>query len=314
MAFSSSVQRASRFPRRLLLLCGLLVWARLTVAADWQDPSIYQQAAVRDLVAMVNGAALLFEQQGEAAFSEFAKPGSRWFKGERYVFIYDTDGRCLFHPAQPERVGQNFLDFKDVLGRPVLRWLVAIGLDQTTPYGWIHYFWPPPDALLPVWKSAYAVAVTAPDGKRYVLSSGLYNLRPEAPFLTDLVDRSVALIEQRGPDAFAELADESSAHNLLGLYVYVISRSGALVVDPAFPDGSSRNALNYRDAVGHAFIRDAFERLDEDEATWVTYMWPEPGQSVPSKKVLYARRVQVGDEVYLVGSDMFLSHPIWLRY
>jgi len=302
--------------RSVLSLSVLFLCARLAIAADWQDPGIYEQAAVRDLVTLVNDAAQLVERQGQAAFTEFSKPGSRWLKDDRYLFIYNTDGRCLFHPMQPAHVGKNLIDFEDVLGKPVLRWLVGIGLDQAQSAGWVHYFSPPPNALLPIWKSTYAVAVTTPEGERLVLASGLYNIRPEMVFLTDLVDRAVALIEQQGKDAFAVLADESSAYNLLGLYVYVISHSGKLVVDPAFPGGSTRHALTYRDAVGHDFVRDAMERLDEaaDGAVWVTYMWPEPGQSAPSKQLLYARRAQLGDEVYLVGSDMAVSHPIWLRY
>jgi signal transduction histidine kinase len=314
MPLPHALRSVPRFLYELLPLLGLLLGAQLAVAVDWEDPKIYEQAAVRDLVAMVNDAARLFEKQGEAALNEFGEPGSRWLRDDRSVVIYDTDGRCLFDPTQPARAGKRFLGFRDLLGRPVMRWLVEIGSDGSPPFGWVHFFSPPPGAILPTWKSTYAVAVNAPDGNRYVIASGLYNIQPETPFVIDLVDRAVALIEQRGKDAAAVLVDQSSPYNFLGLYVYVISRDGRLVIDPAFPGSRGRNALDYQDAVGHAFVRDALERLEDAETAWVTYMWPNPGQSAPTKRLLYARRAQVGDEVYLVGSDTAVSHPIWLRY
>ena len=43
-------------------------------------------------------------------------------------------------------------------------------------------------------------------------------------------------------------------------------------------------------------------------------MWFKPGEATPSKKLMYLRRVEVGGETYLVGSDLFLSRPIWLHF
>jgi hypothetical protein len=45
----------------------------------------------------------------------------------------------------------------------------------------------------------------------------------------------------------------------------------------------------------------------------VQYLWPKPGSSTPSRRLIYVRKVKVGDEVFIVGSDFFLATPIWLR-
>ena len=39
----------------------------------------------------------------------------------------------------------------------------------------------------------------------------------------------------------------------------------------------------------------------------------ESRQPAPSRKLIYVRKVKVGDEVFIVGSDFFLATPIWLR-
>ncbi|MEJ2136933.1 MAG: cache domain-containing protein [Desulfofustis sp.] len=297
----------------LLLLIGL-VSPHSAMAFTGQDPSIYEYKDTRNLVAMVNQAAELFAQKGEEAHKEFSQRGSRWLRGERYIFIYDLNGVCVFHPENPQLVGKNLSDLKDVLGKPLIQWILEIAANRSKPYGWVHYLWPAPNTLFPLWKSTYIVGVRSPEGKLYALGSGLYNMRPEKRFIVDLVDGAADLIDRKGEAAFSALRDMADRYNLFGTHVYVFSVSGELKVDPAFPPGEERNALDYKDAVGRYFIRDAIEGVKEKETTWIMYMWPKPGDATPSKKLMYTRRVQVGDETYLVGSDMYLSHPIWLHF
>jgi signal transduction histidine kinase len=284
------------------------------MAFTGQDPSVYEYKDTRDLVAMVNEAAELFAQKGEEAYQELGRRGSRWLLGERYIFTYDLNGVCVFHPEDPQLVGKNLSDLKDVLGKPMIQWILEIAASPSKPYGWVHYLWPAPNSLFSLWKSAYIVGVRSPQGKLYALGSGLYNMRVEKSFIVDLVDRAADLIDRKGEAAFSTLRDTADRYNLYGTYVYVFSTSGELKVDPAFPPGEERNALDYKDAVGRYFIRDAIDQIKEKQTAWVLYMWPRPGEGTLSKKLMYARRVQVGDETYLVGSDMYLSPPIWLHF
>ena len=34
---------------------------------------------------------------------------------------------------------------------------------------------------------------------------------------------------------------------------------------------------------------------------------------LPSRKLVYARKVKLGDETLIVGSDFFLPTPIWMK-
>ena len=281
---------------------------------EHQDPFSYNYRDTRDLVRMVNQAADLFAKEGKASFEAFARPDSRWLMGERFIFIFDEKGVCVFHPRHPLHVGKNMINVRDFRGRPYHRWIVNIAKNQRRPYGWVHYLSPPPQGLYPMWKSSYVVGVRGPDGKRYAIGSGRYNMRPEKRFIEDLVNRAVELIDRKGTNAFPILRDEAEQYNLLGSYIYVLTPEGRLAVDPAYPSGTQRNVLDYRDAVGNQYIRDLIERLNKCETARVMYLWPKAGEETLSKKLIFARRVEVGNETYIVGSDLFLSTPIWLHF
>jgi len=38
---------------------------------------------------------------------------------------------------------------------------------------------------------------------------------------------------------------------------------------------------------------------------WIDYMWPKPGESKPSKKSSYIKKVKVGEETFIVGSGLY---------
>jgi signal transduction histidine kinase len=47
------------------------------------------------------------------------------------------------------------------------------------------------------------------------------------------------------------------------------------------------------------------ELLKEKEAGWVDYMWPKPGQTNPSRKWSYVRRVNLDGVSGLVGAGFY---------
>lgn len=85
------------------------------------------------------------------------------------------------------------------------------------------------------------------------------------------------------------------------------------MIDPAFPNMTGRSVIEFQDAVGFFAFKNVLEKLEHADEAWVQYLWPKPGSSTPSRKLIYARKVKVGEEVFIVGSDFFLATPIWLR-
>ena len=68
--------------------------------------------------------------------------GGLSFGDDGYFFAYDTGGRNLVHPRQPELVGRNLWDLTDPQGRHVIRALLAAARDgDATSAGWEK---PPP--------------------------------------------------------------------------------------------------------------------------------------------------------------------------
>src|SRR5207248_11039607 len=96
-----------------------------TSAPDKLSGYTYQDT--RQLVALVEDAAKLMEQRGESAFSEFGRKGSKWFTDPYYLFIYQPDGTCVFHPLQPDWVGKNMSELRDMNGKPMVRLVAQVG-------------------------------------------------------------------------------------------------------------------------------------------------------------------------------------------
>jgi len=74
-----------------------------------------------------------------------------------------------------------------------------------------------------------------------------------------------------------------------------------------------RNLSDFQDAVGFHAIKEVLQKLERADAAWVQYLWLKPGSPMPSRKLLYARKVKIGDETLIVGSDFFVATPIWMR-
>src|SRR5688572_6920834 len=98
----------------------------------------YEHKDTLELVALVKDAAEMVRAGGEASFGEFRVEGSRWRRGEMYVFVLDLEGNMLVHP-DPAMQGKNELELKDIKGRPIIRGLIAAAAGLPgKPEGWHH--------------------------------------------------------------------------------------------------------------------------------------------------------------------------------
>lgn len=267
----------------------------------------YQYAETRELVALVNDAAELVRGRGEAAFGEFRVSGGRWRQGESYVFVLDPQGNMLVHPDAAME-GKNNLDLKDINGKPVIQGLLnAATTFPGKPEGWYHYQWPVPGGLLPRWKSSYVRLVTAPSGKKYVVGSGTYNDRMERAFVVDGVKDAVRQIEKKGTAAFPLFHDPTGPFMVKDAYIFVFDSKGTDLVNPGFPNLEGRNLLDVKDARGKPVIREMLNVIETSGSGWVDYMWPKPGESVPTQKSAYVSKATMGDRWVLVGSGVYLA-------
>lgn len=307
-----------------------LAWAVLlgitaltgSVANAGTDPAIdarlstYAYADTRRLVHRVEFAARLLETEGDAAFERFKVRGSEWFEGpSSYLFAYALDGTCVFDALSPYLVGQNLIDVTDLNGKPVIRWGTDIArMPAPDAYGWLFYLWQDGPDLTPTWKTTYVRKVTTPDGKVYALGSGFYAVKMEHAFVRTYVDRAVEVLRAHGHEsASAKLKDPTSEFVFPGASVFVLDEKGRTVVDPVFPSLAGRAMLDFRDAVGDQPILKLRNKLATADEAWVQYMWPRPGEVQPTRRVIYARKVDANGRKLIVGAEFFQATPIWMR-
>lgn len=275
-----------------------------------QDVSVgrwYEHQDTRDLVELVNEAAERVRVSGMAAFDALRASGSRWRRDDTYIFVLDLDGNMLVHP-DPAIEGTNQLDLKDVNGKPIIRGLI----DAATAIpgkrdGWYHYQWPVPGGLLPRWKSSYVELVTSPSGANYVVGAGVYNDRMEKGFVVDLVTDAAARIEQNGEAAFPLFRDPTGPFMAKDAYLFVIDGDGIELLNPAFPTLEGRSLLDFRDALGAFPIRAMLNVVRTSGHGWVDYMWPKPGESVPTQKSAYVTRSMLNGKPVVVGSGVYFA-------
>lgn len=283
-----------------LLCTGLMIFPYWSISADIINPE------TKGLIELVNDAAALIEKQGEVAFEQFKVRGSKWLHDEKYIFVIDTKGFVYINPQRPELQNTNQLNLKDLMGKPFIQSFIkkATGPKKS---GWVHYVWFKPAEENPMWKTSYVKLTRAPSGKEYIVGSGLYNMKMERIFAVDAVEDAANLILTKGKDAFKELKDPLGDYNFLTTYVFVIDSRGNAIINPAFPGFEGQNVLNLKDAQGKYFIKDMINSLEKVDTAWIDYLWPKPRQMSPSKKTTYVKKIVMNNEVYYIGSGIYLD-------
>lgn len=259
------------------------------------------------LISLVKDAAEKVENNGVAAFEEFRKPNSRWRQGETYIFVLDKEGNMLVH-TDPGMENTNQLDLKDVNGKPIIRGLLsAATVLPEKQEGWFHYQWPTPEGLFPRWKSSFVKLATSPDGKEYIVGSGMYTDRMEKEFVTHMVDEAVAEIETKGKAAYDKFYDPAGPFLVKDTYIFVMDTTGVELVNPAFRPLEGRNLMELKDTENKFLVKEMFKAVEKDSAGWVKYMWPRPGDNISTQKSAYVKKARLDDNWVLVGAGVYMA-------
>lgn len=305
------------------LLLGLVTVTSPVLATESpitsSDLSQYQFSQTKSLVRFVRSAAVLFHKEGDKAFSKFKKRGGKWNYKNRYLFIYDLQGRNIFHASEADLEGKDLLAFKDLGGRKVIQDMIKAVNNKKHPEGWVHYLWVGPDHLFPSWKSSYVMRVTAPNGKAYFIGSGIYDMRMERVFVKHLVRKVINYLEKNGLSALSDLSDNNRHFLVKDSYPFILNMKGEVVYDPAFPINSPnpgynvrRNLLSFKDASGRYIVKEILEKLKNKSSAWVMFLWPEPHQTKLARKMIYVQRVKINGQELIVGSELRIDVPIWM--
>ena len=135
----------------------------------------------------------------------------------------------------------------------------------------------------------------------------MYNDRMERAFVVDAVKDAVGQIEKNGEAAFPLFHDPTGPFLAKDAYIFVFDMNGVNLVLPAFPNLEGRNLLDLKDTQGKQLIREMLEVVQTSGSGWVDYMWPKPGESVPTQKSAYVSKAKMGDQGVLVGCGVYLA-------
>jgi signal transduction histidine kinase len=87
----------------------------------------------------------------------------------------------------------------------------------------------------------------------------------------------------------------------------VLDETGKTLVNVAFPEREGTDVAGLRDRDGKAFVQEMLAAVAERESAWIDYWWPRPGDTAPTRKTSYVRRVEVGGKRLLVGAGVYLD-------
>ena len=274
--------------------------------ADAPKTTALTKMTAPELMKLVRDGAAILEKQGERAYPEFRRKGSRWFSDDTYFFVWTMDGVREFHAANPSSEGVDVSNIKDILGRPWGQMFLNVAASSSGE-GWVHYLYPEPGGIFPTWKSTFLKRVTFPSGKQRLIGCGIYNMQMDKAFVEDVVDRAAALVAQRGKEAFAELRDKKGPFVFMDTYVFVNTPDGTELVNAGHPSLEGRNIIHLKDIKGTPIARNFIAAVMKDGKAWMSYYWYRPGESTPVRKQTYVRKVQSGNVTYIVGSGFYVA-------
>ncbi len=282
----------------------VLVGSGVYLADAPKAARVAKKMTAPELMTLVREAAAVFEQRGEAAYDEFRKPGSKWFRDDIYFFVWTMHATRVFHAADPGLEGRNERDLKDIQGRPFGKMFLDAG-GSPSGEGWVHYMYPEPGNIFPMWKSSFIKRVKFPSGKEHIIGSGIYNMQMDKAFITDLINRAAGLIEKQGKDAFGQLRDRTGPFVFMDTYVFVESPDGTELVNAGQPSLEGKNLMEVRDVKGKAVVQDEIALAMKDGSGWLDLYWYKPGQNTPARKQTFVRTVQSGQDTYIVGAGIY---------
>jgi len=120
-----------------------------------------------------------------------------------------------------------------------------------------------------------------------------------------LINKAAALIDKNGKAAFAEFRKKDSEWFHDDTYLFSYDMNANVLLSPAFPKREGTNVHGQKDAKGKLFHDEIIKTAETMGSGWVDYMFPKPGQTEPSQKWTYVKRVTIDGVPGLIGSGFY---------
>lgn len=121
----------------------------------------------------------------------------------------------------------------------------------------------------------------------------------------NLVDEAVKLINTDGQSGVEIIADKNGKFNTKDSYVFVTSETGADLINPAFKEIEGMPLETYSESTSKEAQMIIVNAVKEKDTAWVKYLWPRPGETKPSKKISYLKKIIINGKVRIVGAGFY---------
>lgn len=121
-----------------------------------------------------------------------------------------------------------------------------------------------------------------------------------------LVIKAATEVEKEGKTAaFTEFRKKDSEWLHGDTYLYAYDSKGNVLLNAAFPQREGTNIAGQKDAKGKPFQDEILEVAATQGSGWVSYMFPKPGQTAPSEKWAYVKKVTFDGTPGLIASGFY---------
>jgi cytochrome c len=128
----------------------------------------------------------------------------------------------------------------------------------------------------------------------------------QAKAVEALVIKAAALVEKEGKSAaFTEFKKKDSEWLHGDTYLYAYDSKGNVLLNTAFPQREGTNIAGQKDAKGKPFQDDILRVAATQGSGWVSYMFPKPGETEPSEKWAFVKRVTFDGTSGLIASGFY---------
>ena len=105
--------------------------------------------------------------------------------------------------------------------------------------------------------------------------------------------QSSALIDNKGKAAFENFRKKDSEWFHGDTYLFVYDMNANVLLNPAFPKREGTNVSGQKDTKGKLCHNEIMKTAETKGSGWVDYMFPKPGQTEPSQKWTFVKKVTI---------------------
>ncbi len=139
-----------------------------------------------------------------------------------------------------------------------------------------------------------------------LLSARVVLCEDQAATVVSMVERAAASFGEKGKDYTLRLLNASGGTFRKGsLYVFAVDFEGTGLAHAANKKFRGKNVIDLRDANGGFVIQELIKIVKEKDAGWLEYWWKRTGESKPTLKKTYVKRVP-GEDIF-VGCGYYVE-------